>query len=210
MRPSQKPQPSSTASTDIKPTLPQVQVQPTPVDWSGRSRRFLNEGELEILITLVASVHPRTVIEFGCNIGRTAAALLEYVPGIERYVGIDVPFGFVTAKPVQRKEVPRLPGCEAEHDPRFELLLPEQGSQQLQGVDLPDCDAVFIDGDHSYEGVAHDTLLAMDRLRAGGIVVWHDHNDLGTVDVAQYLHEQAAAGWDLRHVRDTWLVYMLV
>jgi hypothetical protein len=136
--------------------------------------------------------------------------MLEYVPTIERYVGIDVPFGFVTAKHVQRKEVPHLPGCEAEHDPRFELLLPEQGSRELKSIDLPDCDAVFIDGDHSFEGVAHDTGLAMDCVRAGGIIIWHDHNYLGTVDVAQYLHAQAALGWDLRHVKDTWLVYMMV
>jgi len=35
-------------------------------------------------------------------------------------------------------------------------------------------DYIFIDGDHSYEGVRNDTLKAFEMLAPGGTIVWHD------------------------------------
>jgi predicted O-methyltransferase YrrM len=35
-------------------------------------------------------------------------------------------------------------------------------------------DVLFIDGDHSYEGVSHDFLLYRDLVRRGGLIVFHD------------------------------------
>lgn len=170
----------------------------------------MNPNELEVLCALVARVAPRNVLEFGVNVGRTAQAILEYVPGIEHYEGVDVPYGYVPAKAVQKNEVPQQPGELVRDDPRFKLLLPEGGSKNLNATDLTRCEAVFIDGDHSREGVLNDTVLALQVLRPGGIVIWHDYHDLGTVDVREVLHEKKAAGWPLQHVAGTWLVYMLV
>lgn len=155
-------------------------------------------------------MHPQGVLEFGVNVGRTAQAILQYVHGIERYEGVDVPFGYVTAKEVQRKEVPERPGELVEGDPRFKLLLPEGGSQNLHPTDLSKCDAVFIDGDHSRAGVENDTMLALQVTRPGGIIVWHDYHNLGTVDVREVLHDYMRKGWGLKHVAGTWLVYMMV
>lgn len=163
-----------------------------------------------MLCALIGSVSPKTVIEFGVNTGRTAQALLEYVPGISNYVGIDVPHGFITPKQVQRGEVPERPGELVAMDSRFMLMLPQGGSATLDPTQLPECDAVFIDGDHSREGVLNDTLLTLQRIRVGGIIVWHDYHDLGTVDVREVMHEKYAAGWPLRHVENTWMVYMNV
>jgi predicted O-methyltransferase YrrM len=36
-------------------------------------------------------------------------------------------------------------------------------------------DYIFIDGDHSYEGVKNDTEKALQLLKPGGIIVWHDY-----------------------------------
>lgn len=191
-------------------TLP-AKNKPTPlpkIDWSKRPTRFMNPGELEVLIALVASVKPKNVLEFGVNVGRTAQAILEYVPGIEHYEGVDVPFGYVPAKPVQKNEVPEQPGFMVAGDPRFKLLLPEGGSVNLSATDLSPCDAVFIDGDHSREGVLNDTTLALQVVRQGGIVIWHDYHDLGTVDVREVLHEKLLFGWPLSYIRGTWLAYM--
>lgn len=222
----------------------------------------MNPGELEALVALVASVSPRAVVEFGVNEGRTAAAILRNVPGIERYVGIDVPAGYVPAKAAQRNEVPAHPGHLAAADPRFELILRPRGSLDLLPEDLDPLprpaattgqaparatpggaaepsarsarpapegndgfdsspegnddssgdgislfDAAFIDGDHSWRGVLHDTLLAAQRVRPGGIVVWHDYHDLGTVDARDVLEILAADGHDIRHVEGTWLAF---
>lgn len=192
----------------VIPTIAQNLIIKPVIDWTNRPQRFMNPGELEVLCGLVAVVKPRTVVEFGVNVGRTAQAILEYVAGIESYVGVDVPLGYVTPKEVQRGEVPEQPGVMVKDDPRFQLLLPEGGSVNLSATDLPECDAVFIDGDHSREGVLNDTTLALQRLRPGGIVIWHDYHTLGTVDVRAVLDEKKRAGWPLHHVEGTWLVYM--
>lgn len=176
----------------------------------------MNDGELECLCELVRSVKPKTVIEFGVNTGRTAKAILREVEGIEKYVGIDVLPGYITEKQVQRREVPLTAGQMVREDQRVELIVTATGSHGLKSTDLPKADAVFIDGDHSYNGVQIDTNLARGIVRKGGIIIWHDYNEVKdkrgnyVVDVAQFLHEQVASGHDIKHVEGTWIAYEIV
>lgn len=189
------------------PTANKSQLDVISVDLSGLPMRYMNPGELEALIALVASSKPKGVLEFGCNTGRTAMAILRNVQGIERYQGIDVPKGYIPAKRVQRDEVPDKPGELAADDSRFELILRPRGSFDLSASDLDPCDAVFIDGDHSRDAILHDTELARAVTRPGGIVIWHDYHDLGTVDVREVLDELHAAGAQIVHVENTWLAF---
>lgn len=191
-------------------TVSRSRLNLRPIDWAGLPRRFMNESELETLIALVASVRPRAVLEFGVNTGRTAKAILANVPGVQSYQGIDVLPGYVTAKPVQRNEVPEKPGHLVQGDSRFHLILSACGSLDLTASDLLPCDAAFIDGDHGRAAVEHDTALARQLVRPGGIIVWHDYHDLGNVDVREVLHEQAVAGAPIQHVQGTWLAFQRV
>lgn len=165
------------------------------------------EGELAALIFLIAGAKPRCVIEFGVNSGRTAKAILRNVPGIERYVGVDVPRGHVTNALVQRNEVPDQPGEMAFEDGRFRVLLARNGSHDLIADDLPFADAVFIDGDHSARGVRRDYALARSKVRAGGIIIFHDDNGRDTIGVSQVLDELAEGGADIKHVAGMWLAF---
>jgi predicted O-methyltransferase YrrM len=169
----------------------------------------MNPGELETIVALARGACPvaRTIIEFGVNSGRTARALLENVPTLVRYVGIDVLPGYVPEKQVQRKEVPLDPGHKAAHDPRFELILRERGSLDLSSWNLPACEVAFIDGDHGREGVLNDTALARSLVMPGGFIIWHDYHGLETVDVRKVLDEFASKGEKLYHVADTWLAF---
>lgn len=167
----------------------------------------MHQGELEALVHLVASVRPRSVIEFGANSGRTAKAILRNVRGIERYLGIDVPLSYVPEKLVQRREVPERPGELALDDPRFRLLLARHGSHDLTPEDLPVACAAFIDGDHSARGVRRDYALAKARVRPGGIIVFHDDNGRDTIDVSAVLDELAEGGAGITHVAGTWLAF---
>lgn len=164
-------------------------------------------GELEALITLIDSVSPRVVIEFGANSGRTAKAILRNIPSIRRYVGIDVPPTYVPEKAVQSREVPERPGELALDDPRFRLLIARHGSHDLFADDLPIACAAFIDGDHSARGVRQDYRLAKARVRRGGIIVFHDDNGRDTVDVSDALDELAGEGANILHVAGTWLAF---
>lgn len=169
--------------------------------------RYFHPGELDALVALIGSVEPRVVIEFGCNEGRAAAALLLNLPTIECYVGIDVLPGYVTIKECQRKEIPEMPGRFAASDPRFRLMLRPRGSFELRTEDLPPCDAVFIDADHSRAGVLNDYALAKALVRPGGIIVFHDDNGLPVVEVSETLDELAANGAEIVHVAGTWLAF---
>lgn len=153
---------------------------------------------------------PRCVIEIGANSGRTAKAILRNVPGIERYVGIEVPVTYVPPKLVQRREVLPNPGELALDDARFRLLIARRGSADLGADDLPRCDAMFIDGDHSADAVRHDYALARALVRPGGIIVFHDDHGGDVVDVSGVLDGLAACGADIVHVEGTWLAFQRV
>ena len=169
--------------------------------------RYFNAGELDRLTALVASVNPRTVVEFGCNEGRAAATLLLNVASIAEYVGIDVLPGYVTQRECQRNEVPADPGKFARADPRFRLILRVRGAFDLTPDDLPLANACFIDADHSRIGVLNDYRLAKAITQPGGIIIFHDDNGLGVVQVSETLDELAAAGAEILHVAQTWLAF---
>ena len=184
-----------------------VTIDAPPIQRPPILPRYFNKGELEILVHLVASVNPQTVIEIGCNEGRAAAALLLNLPGIEQYVGVDVLPGYQTIMPCQRGEVPTEPGKYALPDPRFCLVLRGRGSFDLTARDLPTCQAVFIDGDHSRKALLHDYALAKAITKPGGIIVAHDDNGLAAVQVSETLDELAVSGANIMHIDQTWLAF---
>lgn len=193
--------------------MPIRQIQPTHVaaiDWTGLSRRYFNPGELEALVGLVESVNPKVMIEIGVNEGRTAKAFLARDNGLERYIGIDVPQTYTPACAVQAREVPAHPGHMAAHDKRFELILKPRGSLDLLPGDLPAADVIFIDGDHGWRAVLHDSILAQEIVRGGGLIIWHDYHPNPVVDVMGVLDIIAIAQPAIRHIAGTWLCYLAV
>lgn len=191
------------------PIVPQASLKVLPIDWGGLPRRFLNPGELEVLIALVRSVqsgYPREMVEFGCNNGRTAKAILDNVPSLVRYVGVDVPKEYIPSKSVQQREWTE-PGVLARRDPRFELWVYPRGSLDVSAQRFTGVDVVFIDGDHSRDAVIHDSHLAHQIVLPGGLIIWHDYHNLGTVDVKEVLDQYFMEGVDIKHVENTWFAY---
>ncbi len=70
-------------------------------------------------------------------------------------------------------------------------------------------DLFFIDGAHSYEYVKSDTMKALECVRRGGMVVWHDYGRLGVNGVSKWLHEFARAK-KIYSVPGSSLAYMVV
>lgn len=147
------------------------------------------------------------MVEFGVNEGRTARAILQNVKSMKHYVGIDVPPTCKPTLPFQRREIPQQPGNLAKHDPRFELIVKPRGSFDVSLKELPICDAVFIDGDHSQAGVLQDYGLAKKVIRPGGVIIFHDYHGEGVVEVREVLHDLMSSGVKLQHVSDTWLAF---
>ncbi len=69
---------------------------------------------------------------------------------------------------------------------------------------------IFIDGDHSLEGVRIDTEVAVRLLAPGGIIAWHDCLDGAPdwVGVKRYL-TGLSMELDLVQVEGTWLALYL-
>jgi predicted O-methyltransferase YrrM len=173
----------------------------------GAFSTYLNACETAILLALVKPVAPRVVIEFGCNQGITAKRLLENLPTLEKYIGIDVPFGHRATLPCQQTETPVNAGWYAADDQRFFLLLSR--SQFLRSGHLEPCDVVFIDGDHSEEAVLHESRLARRLVRAPGLIAWHDYSN-PHVEVTRALDRLHDEGWPINCVENSWLAFMRV
>lgn len=175
-------------------------------DVAGLPKDYFNPGELEVFLGLIEQHRPSVVVEFGVNRGRNAAAVLRNFDFVERYVGIDVEPGYVTAMECQRREVPSNAGELAAHDPRFELILRPRGSYDLLPRDLPRAQFYFVDGDHSREGVLNDHYLCVATAAPGpgAVILFHDDNGSPKVQVSETLDELRGEGRDIRHIPGTW------
>src|SRR4051812_25930662 len=162
---------------------------------------------MDVIAALVRGVGAEEMIEFGCRDGRTARVLLHNVPSLTHYIGIDVPVSYRPGLAMQKSEMVAFPGRCVERDPRFELMIRANGTLDLRPEELPRCDAIFIDGDHSKSAVAHDSRLAMDVIRPGGVVIWHDYNNHHTIGVKHVLDELADQGEPICLVKNTWLAF---
>ncbi|MGH8048810.1 MAG: O-methyltransferase [Chthoniobacterales bacterium] len=55
-------------------------------------------------------------------------------------------------------------------------------------------DLIFIDGDHSHAGVMADTMAAIQLVRPGGVICWHDYSFMFRDDVVRALDEVHSMG----------------
>jgi predicted O-methyltransferase YrrM len=81
---------------------------------------------------------------------------------------------------------------------------------QLKSADLAaeiqpgSLDLIFVDGDHSYEGVRADWLNYRDKVRVGGLVLFHDYcNTEDFPGIAKLIDEEIRPEWE------TWGVAVL-
>jgi predicted O-methyltransferase YrrM len=170
---------------------------------------YLGAHQTGILVALALNLNARTCIEFGTNRGLTAQAILKKVKTLERYIGVDVP---ADHKPVLRQqdtEIPESAGINAVFDKRFELIIRSNGTLDLAPQDFPIAEMVFIDGDHSFDVVTHDSHLAKSIVCTGGVITWHDYLN-PEVEVTKALDTLYGLGWPIRHIVHTWLAMMKV
>jgi predicted O-methyltransferase YrrM len=134
-------------------------------------------SELTELLALVADLRPRRVVEIGTYRGGSLWAFAQLAASDAILLSIDLPGGEFGA------------GYDGEVESRFANFLRHEqrivtlpldshdpatvaaARAALEGVPV---DLLFIDGDHSYEGVKRDFELYAPLVRPGGIVALHD------------------------------------
>lgn len=136
--------------------------------------------------------------ELGVFSGRTHFYLLDHCPMLADLIGVDVwdLLGFAEGA-TKSGEKCRCQYCnETRADrnartiaqmredviaksetmaPRSQILI-ELTTQASRHVDDFSLDFVFVDGDHSTEGVAGDIIAWQPKIRVGGWLIGHDHN----------------------------------
>jgi len=136
------------------------------------SSRFFGAHQLQAeicaLLDWAAEIAPRTVCEIGTAMGGTTYLLGQALPSVTRLLGVDL---FVRRKQRLRffaRPDQRLTFFDgSSYDP----MTVARVARDLGGEKL---DLLFIDGDHSLQGVAKDFAAYRGFVRDGGIIVFHD------------------------------------
>jgi SAM-dependent methyltransferase len=139
---------------------------------------YADRYDRQTVNSLSAFWRPSRVLEIGLNEGRTAELLLRRGPWIKEYVGVDVPADFKPAWDHQNSEVPKQGRAgRFVTDTRLRVVLLDTGTTPDSANQIgQDFDFVFIDADHTYDGVKRDTLLAESILSERAVIVWHDYH----------------------------------
>ncbi|HEY6917616.1 MAG TPA: class I SAM-dependent methyltransferase [Tabrizicola sp.] len=158
------------------------------------SQGMMHRMDIEALTAAVLSCQPKRVCEIGTYRGASSELILRLFPkvvvisiafvsptmGKRKFNNDELGFAEVGALVSQqyRERYTQLIGDSHQIDP--EAFVREHGRMDL----------VFIDGDHSREGVRQDTALARAILAPGGAIAWHDANPKKRyIDSRLYLEE---------------------
>lgn len=132
--------------------------------------------EISGFMKLVAERPPKTVLEIGTDKGGTFFLLTRVASPDALVLSLDLPAGQLYAYPVWREKLYRAFARERQ---RIELV--RQDSHDPRTVDTirsvlggRTIDLLFIDGDHSYDGVKKDFEMYSPLVTPGGTVAFHD------------------------------------
>lgn len=123
------------------------------------------DGDLTILCSYASK--SLEILETGTRYGRSTMNLAKFCPEGGRVVSIDID------QTNARKTLERMPDYI-----KKKVTLIEHDTNTLDFTTLGKFDMVFIDGDHSADGVISDTLNAVKVLKPGGVIFWHDFMSL--------------------------------
>ena len=131
-------------------------------------RPIQQRSEVLALLTLIRSKRYSSMLEIGTSTGGTSVLISR---------ALEKPAQLTTVDLEKRYDAERL---QKAFPRRSDVRLLIADSHDKQTVDLVKSDrshgfdVVFIDGDHSYEGVRLDTLRFAPLTNPGGVLVFHD------------------------------------
>jgi hypothetical protein len=138
--------------------------------------------ETQLLIAAARIVNAKTILEIGTSLGYTTMHLAMNTNAIIETVDIE-------QKPVVFDE----------NHPRICRVIGNSANLAIDQTDF-----VFIDGDHSYEGVSKDTAIAFKC--EPKVIAWHDYSEPTTPGVTQFL-DDISEEFTIYHVEDTKLAF---
>lgn len=135
---------------------------------------------------------PFIIAEVGCAEGRFSKQIYDW--GVKKLYLIDL-----------WEEMPFIPGCasfgQVWHDENYKQVLKEFGSKGdveiMKGfshkmatrIEDASVSLIYIDSDHTYDGVKSDIRIWWEKLVPGGIMAFHDYHDNGNYGVQRAVIE---------------------
>lgn len=194
-------------------------------DLRGFLKPIQNVRELTEFLKRVQRAQPSLVMEIGTAKGGTLFLMSKAAASDATLISCDLPGGlYGGGYPAWKSKIfHRL----IAHPKTLHLVRADshEKSTRAQIVDLlggRQIDLLFIDGDHTYEGVKHDFMLYRDLVRPGGLIGFHDivvNRFDPDIDVARFWNEaktdyvteeivddpqQGCLGIGLLHVPERW------
>jgi len=150
---------------------------------------FQDRSELVEFMRIVASFKPRTCLEIGTAAGGTLFVLCRVSDPRATVISIDLPRGRFGAGyhpikiPLYRSFAARGQSLHLLREDSHQPVTLCRVKRILRGRPL---DYLFLDGDHTYEGVRQDFEVYSPLVRKRGIVAFHD--------IARFCGDSALAG----------------
>lgn len=133
--------------------------------------------EISKLTAELEKLKPKNALEIGTANGGTLFLLCRLADPQARIMSVDLPEGkFGGGYPAWKTKLYKkfaLPEQELDLV-RGDSHLPESFEMVKSHFDGAELDYLFIDGDHSYEGVKQDYEMYSPLVRKGGIIAFHD------------------------------------
>ena len=173
----------------------------------GRVRANQNVFEISSLFEIVQAQRPAVVLEIGTSKGGTLYLWSRAAAPGATIISVDLPGGCGTVTPLHQ-QVYQSFGVDRDIDTHT-LAVDSHSEQAHAGVASilagRTVDFLFIDGDHSYEGVKADLLAYSQFMSPNGIVAMHDvaiPDSHPTITVGKFWRELVAQGCDSEEIID--------
>jgi predicted O-methyltransferase YrrM len=138
-------------------------------------------ADVVMLAKIALCVKPKRVLEVGSFRGYTTMVLAEHTPEETRVVAFD-------RDPRHGSAYRDLPIAE-----KIERRVGEVSEEAFAGDPRGHYGLIFLDADHTYEAVKHDSQILLPLLAPEGVFVWHDYANWGRFSrkngVPEALHE---------------------
>jgi predicted O-methyltransferase YrrM len=126
-------------------------------------------ADAEFLFSFLEKVQPKRFLEIGTWRGGTAALIKTVCPKTE-VITLNYPDPEVVNNPLKKSEI-----GSAFLRRQLDVKLVWADSADLPKLDLGRFDAIFVDGDHSYEAALRDLENCWARLNPQGYLMFHDY-----------------------------------
>jgi predicted O-methyltransferase YrrM len=150
-------------------------------------------SELNRFAEIVAAICPKRVLELGTLQGGTLCILARLSDPRATIISVDLPGGKFGGGPSRLRSL--VSHTFGKLFQRLHLIRGDSHSEEVVATvrDITrSLDVLFIDGDHTYEGVKHDFVSYAPLVHPGGIVAFHDiaeHPEQAGGDVPRFWDE---------------------